>query len=319
MGKNGKGGKSRYEKNDKKISIHNSRKLKNLSDEQEISLPNQELNEGSHSNFPLTLAMWDLGHCDPKRCTGRKLQRLELLKLLRLNHRFNGIVLSPIGQKYVSKADYTIVLNHGVAVIDCSWAKLDSTPFDKMKCNNPRLLPHLLAANPVNYGKPFKLSCVEAFAATLFIIGFRDLGENLLERFKWGPNFFHLNRELLEMYSACGTDEEVRICEKSWLEKCEAEYQSIKNTDMENIDMSLTEGFNPNRASKLLPGRKYLDSSDNDSDESPNDISNESESNKDESSENDEDDSSENGEELDRFGNTMPKTKQVLKTVLKRD
>jgi pre-rRNA-processing protein TSR3 len=55
-------------------------------------------------------------------------------------------------------------------------------------------VPFLVAANPVNYGKPLQLTCAEAVAATMFIVGLKKEGKQLMSLFGWGPTFYRINR-----------------------------------------------------------------------------------------------------------------------------
>jgi pre-rRNA-processing protein TSR3 len=59
----------------------------------------------------------------------------------------------------------------------------------KTQFDNERILPFMIAVNPINFGAPYKLSCAEALAAALFICDYWDQGLALMEKFKWGPNF----------------------------------------------------------------------------------------------------------------------------------
>ncbi|XP_066398593.1 uncharacterized protein [Miscanthus floridulus] len=182
------------------------------------SLPRQEEDtEDELKGSRIQLAMWDFGQCDVKRCTGRKLSRFGLLKELRVTNGFGGVVLSPVGTQCVSKEDHPIVQRKGLAVVDCSWARLSDVPFVKLRCGAPRLLPWLVAANPVNYGRPCELSCVEALSAALIICGEEDTAHLLLGKFKWGHAFLSLNIYLLKAYSQCENGSEIINVQNSWL------------------------------------------------------------------------------------------------------
>ncbi|KAH9504067.1 ribosome biogenesis protein tsr3 [Bulinus truncatus] len=218
----------------------------------------EEMGASADSKLPFPLAMWDLGHCDPKKCSGRKLGRLGLVKTLRLNQRFNGLILSPIGTKCVSPEDRDIVKDYGLAVVDCSWAKLQETPFNKMKGNNTRLLPYLVAANPINYGRPCKLSCVEAYAATLYITGLDKVAEKLLSKFKWGQGFYTLNMELLQRYAECSTSAEVVAEQENVLSKQRQDVDENKAKDWSLMDPDF-DVCNPNRPHDIPPMFSSLD------------------------------------------------------------
>lgn len=122
-----------------------------------------------------------------------------------------------------------ILCGAGVAVVDCSWNKLDDVPFHKTKGLAPRLLPWLVAGNPINYGRPCKLSCAEALAAVLIICGLKDEGAALMSNFKWGHSFLSLNDELFSAYAECKTGLEVIVKQNQWLKEMQEEARGGKD------------------------------------------------------------------------------------------
>jgi len=210
------------------------------------------------------------------------LSRLGLVKDLRFNHSFPGIILTPIGVQSVSPEDKEVVLKSGIAVVDCSWAKVDTISFGKMRGHHNRLLPFLVAANPINYGRPLKLSCVEAIAATLFITGFFDLAQLLLSKFTWGHSFLSLNRELLDRYSKCQNSADVVVVQKKFLE--EASQEKVKDEHKikdDNHDDDESDLFvNTNRLN-LSDDEKDQDQDGEDEDEDKNENEEEEEDNDD--------------------------------------
>ena len=45
----------------------------------------------------------------------------------------------PNGKKIISPADNEIISTNGLAVVECSWARLDEVPFGKLRSPNERL------------------------------------------------------------------------------------------------------------------------------------------------------------------------------------
>ncbi|CUM63552.1 uncharacterized protein PRCAT00001130001 [Priceomyces carsonii] len=217
---------------------HKSKQHHHKRGRQEIGVKSSKV-----ANFPVKLAMWDFDHCDPKRCSGKKLEKLGFITNLRVGQKFSGIIVSPNGKSVVSPADREIVENFGSAVVECSWARLEEIPFEKIGGKHERLLPYLVAANPVNYGRPWKLNCAEALAACFAIVGHIEWAETLLDNFSWGPAFLKINKEILELYSSCTSSESVLKTQEEWLQKIEEEAAERKRTN-QNGDVWMTGNVN---------------------------------------------------------------------------
>ena len=149
----------------------------------------------------IRLYILHLNQDDPKKCTARKIARFGLARLYREIGKIpqGSIILSPFSNRVLSPADRRTAERRGITVVDCSWKNAREV-FRRLK-GNFRRLPFLVAVNPTNFGHPYQLSSVEALASTLYIIGYKEQAEKLMSKFKWGMNFFTVNREPLEMYS----------------------------------------------------------------------------------------------------------------------
>lgn len=162
----------------------------------------------------------------------------------------------PNAKKIISPADRELLETHGAAVVECSWVRVQEVPWSRIGGKCERLLPYLIAANTVNYGKPWRLNCVEALAACFCICGHEDWAKDVLKPFRYGDAFLEINSKLLKRYAACATEEEVKKTEEEWLAKIEAEYAA--NRDVGADDMWTVGNTN----------RQVVDSdSDEDSDE----------------------------------------------------
>ncbi|KAM3183499.1 hypothetical protein ACTXT7_010227 [Hymenolepis weldensis] len=196
--------------------------LPEKSDSRDSSSSENSSDPETTSNISIPTAMWDLGQCDPKRCSGRKLVRLGVTRLVKIQEPFHGIVLTPTATQYINPSlDREIVSRCGIAVVDCSWAQLDNTPFHKLKYHHGRLIPYLLAVNSVNYGRPHKLNCAEAFAACLFILGWENEARQVMSKFSYGPSFFEVNNEILALYQSCKDDAEILAIQNRYVSNLE--------------------------------------------------------------------------------------------------
>lgn len=152
---------------------------------------------------------------DPAKCTARRLARFDLVRLHWSDRATPyGIVLNPHADHALSPADAEV--SDRLVALDCSWETADASRFTLAGVH--RALPFLVAANPVNYGRPFELTTAEALAAALVILGPRDQAEDVISRFRWGDTFLALNAEPLRRYAACQDSREVVAVQAEYLD-----------------------------------------------------------------------------------------------------
>ena len=153
------------------------------------------------------------GDDDPEKCSARKLARFDLAELHRSTRSTPaGVVLNPFAERALSPADAD---HDRLIALDCSWETAQQEAFDLDGVH--RALPFLVAANPVNYGTPFQLNTVEAFAGALSILDEHEHAERLLSKFSWGHTFLELNEEPLERYRDCEDSTEVLAVQDDYL------------------------------------------------------------------------------------------------------
>ena len=200
-------------------------------------------------------ACWDLGHCDPRRCSGKKLMKLGFMRGLNVGQKHAGVIISPNAKQTLSPADRELMEQYGAAVVECSWARVKEVPWSKIGGKCERLLPYLVAANSVNYGKPWRLNCVEALAAAFYICGHPEWAEQVLSPFSYGQPFLDINSSILKRYAVCQNEAEIKKTEEAWMARLEKEYADSR-VEGEGDDGDLWRGGNSNHRLPVSSGEE---------------------------------------------------------------
>jgi pre-rRNA-processing protein TSR3 len=210
--------------------------------------PRNNEEDGDHpaSRPSFKAACWDLGHCDPKRCSGKKLMKLGLMRELHVGQKHSGVIISPNAKQTISPADRELMEQYGAAVVECSWARVKEVPWPKIGGKCERLLPYLVAANSVNYGKPWRLNCVEALGAAFYICGHPEWAEEVLSHFSYGEAFLEINSSILKRYAACKDEADIKKTEEAWMARLEKEYADSRADGEDGPETDMWKGGNSN-------------------------------------------------------------------------
>jgi rRNA small subunit aminocarboxypropyltransferase len=160
------------------------------------------------------LLVYHAGQCNPKRCTAKKLAKFHLVDLFSTRRPLlqeKTVLLDPSVRTPLSCRDTVNTL----VAIDCSWKEFEYV-FQSFRARCRRRLPYLIAANPINYGRPYELTTVEALGAALWILGEPERARKLLGKFKWGPTFLTLNAAILNEYAEASTVAELLRSERAY-------------------------------------------------------------------------------------------------------
>jgi len=129
-----------------------------------------------------------------------------------------SVILSPFAEQALSPADRPYA-EKGLVIMDLTWTNIDGFP--RLKGMRERSLPFLIAANPVNWGRPMELNSAEATIASLMILGDAEQAAGIVQRFNWGPEFIRINGEMLNDYSKARDSSEVVSIQNEYLRSLE--------------------------------------------------------------------------------------------------
>ena len=161
---------------------------------------------------------------DPKKCTARKMNKFgsAIIHNKIQNSPKRGFLLNPRSKSILGPDDARMInLGSSIVALDCSWKQIDSSlDFISNKTRlTEKTLPIVLAANEVSWGKPGRLSTVEAFAVSLYIMNRKDQAKKILKPFRFGEQFLDLNKEPLNSYASAKNNVELELLQWDYFDK----------------------------------------------------------------------------------------------------